>query len=83
MLMVVAVDFMLHDLLCICVQKYSICSTAKKMTGVSVTSLQWRYVIRCMSVIENLTVCVMGKSESCGSRTSCCVVAIIVCRFSE
>jgi len=42
--MVMEGDYFLHDVLFICVQKYSICSTAKKMTGVSVTSLQWWYV---------------------------------------
>jgi len=62
---------MYSDVLFVCVQKYSICSIAKKMTGVSATSLQWRCVtILTTGVIENLKFCVTAKLTSCCSSSS-------------
>jgi len=50
----------LHSVLCIRVQEYSICSTAKKMTGVSATLLQWWYVTMLSNVTVNVKVSVAG-----------------------
>lgn len=51
--MVMGLNFFLHYILCDSVQKYNIFSTAKKMTGVLATSLQWWYVTRLCIAIDN------------------------------
>jgi len=61
-IMAILINLSLHSVFCICVQKYSICSTAKKMTGVSAILSQWWYV----TVLSSVYCYCHLRSQCCG-----------------